>query len=292
MNCRILGIVSGFIAVLIWGTVFTVKEYLLNFLHPAQINFFNALITAVVYLITVILCKQSLNVDKKAFFNLILAGIAGISVTRLTCDFGINLVGGTIAAVFSSLIPIMCVIFDFIFLKKHTNKTTLVCIFISVIGIFMVIGMPDRESGSFSGYFWLFLSNCAWLIYCHFSSIANTTNIKQTTAMFYQFGGATLFLLPSLFTNHIELSICIRKDILFSLLFLGIANGVVAYGLFTYAVKSIGVLTSNVINNFIPVVTLIMNFIFFHQRVSLLQISGVILVIQSILFITFKKSNF
>ncbi|WP_313527577.1 DMT family transporter [Anaerotignum sp.] len=290
MNTRTLGVISAFVAVIIWGSVFTVKEYLLNFLDPSQINFINAFITTTFYLITVLITKQSLKVNKRVLCILVLSGIAGISITRLACDIGIKLVGGTAASVFSSLIPVMCVIFECIILRKSTNKVTILSILTSILGIFLVIGMPKGLNNSFIGYLWLFISNCAWILYCHFCSLISDANIKQNISMFYQFGGASLFLLPSLFTNNLDFSVLIRKEILFSLLFLGLANGVIAYGLFTFAVKSIGVLTSNVINNFIPVVTLILNFLFFQQSVGLMQFFGVSLIILSIISITLQKN--
>lgn len=287
---KFYGIISAMIAVIIWGSVFPVKEYLLNYISPLTINFFNALITSVVYLFFVVFSKKNLKIGNKAILKLILAGIIGISITRIACDMGINSVGGVMASVFSSLIPVMCILFDCLFYKKFPNRVTLLSIVISVLGILMVIGIGAYGQIDILGYVFLFVSNCAWIYYCYLSS--DLKKISSSVSMFYQFLGSTVFLCPSLFITKIDYDLMLNTDIIFCILFLGIANGVIAYGLFSIAIKIIGVLSSNIINNFIPVVTLIIG-IMFGERIIISQILGVILIIFSILCITIynKRSD-
>ncbi len=280
------GIFCGLIAVVIWGSVFTLKEYLLKFLSPMHINLFNVIITTAIYFIIILLKRKSFRVGRAVIRKLLLAGIAGISVTRIACDIGINFIGGVSASVLASLIPVMCIMFDLFFLKKRLDKTVITSISASVIGVMMIIGISGVSSGSLFGYFAVFVSNCAWIFYCYINDGLKAEGVEQYTAMFYQFLGAMVILLPSFFIGNIDLRIVFRADILSGLIFLGIANGVIAYGFFSVAIKTVGVITSNIINNFIPVVTLALNTFFLKTSVSAVQLMGVGLIIFSVIVVS------
>lgn len=157
--------------------------------------------------------------------------------------------------------------------------------FSPIFSISAVTGQNISVLGCVAG----FVSNAFWIAYCYALRYMEKYNIDAMVFLLYQFLGATICLIPFMFAEGIHIEAVARGDVLAGLLFLGFANGLLAYGLFNYAVRVVGILIPNVINNFIPVVTIGMGVIFFHTEVNLYQYIGIFLILVSILIISMKK---
>lgn len=288
---KLYGLIGAFIAVIIWGSMFRVKSHLLTVLTPIQINFYTAILTATLYLLLHFFTKTSLRLEKKTIGKIMIAGGIGIALTRVSCDIGIKYVGEITASVFSSLIPIMCIIFDSFFRKKRPRLISILSVGLSILGVYLLISTNGQQEFHIAGYLWLFISNCSWIFYCYFCSKWDSSEINDNTFMLYLFFGGGIVLLPSMFAASPSVTFLLRWDIILCFLFLGIVNGIFAYRLFAFAVREVGILTANVINNFMPVITLVIGISSFGAHLSFLQGVGIVVVLLSVIAISWDQKN-
>lgn len=280
---KVKGLLACILAVSIWGGVFVIKGYLVDYLSAFQINFFNALITATIYGLICLVQKTSLKVSAPMAKRLLIAGIVGIMGSRLTCDTGIKLVGSVTASVFVSVIPVMCVIYDMVFNKKKVNKRTIFGAVVSIFGVYIIVSSGEAQNFSIVGIGSLFLSNLAWIFYSYICADASKLPQSRIVMLFYQFLGSFLVLSTIVFTvDPVDPEVLTNMGVVAGIIFLGVFNGVIAYICFAYATKVLGVITTNGINNCIPIVTMIFSVLFFGTSVSGMQAFGVLLTVGAV----------
>ncbi|WP_317856147.1 DMT family transporter [Chakrabartyella piscis] len=287
---KVKGLLACILAVSIWGGVFAIKGYLVNYLSAFQINFFNALITVTIYGLICLVQKTSLKVSLPMAKRMLIAGIVGIMGSRLTCDTGIKLVGSVTASVFVSVIPVMCVIYDMVFYKKKMNKRTIVGALVSILGVYIIVSSGEAQSFSIVGMGSLFLSNLAWIFYSYICADASKLPKSRIVMLFYQFLGSLMVLSTIVFTvDPIPTQAFTNVGVVAGILFLGVFNGVIAYICFAYATKVLGVITTNGINNCIPIMTMIFSVLFFGASVSGMQAFGVLLTVGAITVVAISQ---
>ncbi len=287
---KIYGILASITAVCIWGGVYVIKGYLLVYLTAFQINFFNALITAAVYGSICLATKVSLKIPMPMAKRMLIAGIVGIMGSRVTCDTGIRLVGSVTASIFAALIPVMCVFYDVFYRKQKINRKTAVGVIVSVIGVYIMVATGSSENFSLFGYFSLLLSNVAWIFYSYICADKSKLPSNHNVMLFYQFLGSFLALsLVIVVADPIDVQAFAHVGVIFGVIFLGLVNGVVAYTCFTYATKTLGVITTSGIGNGTPIMTMVWGVLYFGTNVTGIQVFGVLLTVGAITVVTFSQ---
>lgn len=287
---KIYGVLAGLTSVSIWGGVYVIKGYLLEYLTAFQINFFNALITACIYGLICLATKTSLKLPASMIKRMLIVGIVGIMGSRITCDTGIRLVGSVTASLFASLIPVMCVLYDVFYRKQKTNRKTVVGIMVSVIGVYIMVSNGNGDNFNIFGYFCLLLSNAAWIFYIYICADTSKLPDNRNVMLFYHFLGSFLALSLVVFTvDPINPQAFSHVGVILGVIFLGLVNGVIAYTCFAYATKTVGAVTTSGISNCTPIMAMIWGVLFFGTNVSLVQAFGVLLTAIAITVVTFSQ---
>ena len=129
------------------------------------------------------------------------------------------------------------------------------------------------------------------------SAVAYTTTVAKLgtvvdpiTLTSYQNLLGALYFLPILLATDLRATLLARPSMqaTTALLALAIFASSVAFVLFVYGLQRIGATRSNVFTNTIPVFTAIFSFFIFSEKLSLINISGILIVVLGLLLSQLK----
>ena len=186
-------------------------------------------------------------------------------------------------------IPITVMILSTIILKEKTNRLGIIGIFLSLVGIaILVIGDPDFSwglGGTFKGDLIVFgavLSATCYIVSAR--NLGRRYSSRAITSMQCFYGA--LFFAPALFLDIPTLSwAAISPRSLAALLYLTVFATVAAFFFYNYALTKIPASRASIFINGIPVVTALGAWIILGESLSPLQLAGGTLVLAAV-FIT------
>lgn len=289
-NKKALGMIAIFTVVIIWGCAFTVKPILLTQYDPLQIVFIQTFIAFILIGIYCLWKKHCFKIGRTLIVKIMLSGVLGITIYQFMLNYSIAAVGGTIASIFSGIIPAMCLIFDFCVFKRNIRRIEVLSIILSFLGILLI----SKISGELQllPYIILFCSNIVWIFYCYFNNFPQE-KVSNLILLFYQLLGCVLILTPYMALHTFSRAVFLDVKVFASAFFLSVVNGVFAYILFIYAIKTLNVLYTNIAINLTPVATIVASYFMFGETVTVVQILGTVLIIVAVVLpnITMQKAK-
>lgn len=206
----------------------------------------------------------------------------------------------TIAETLLSTSPLLSPIFAAVILRERVTKYNIIGILISTIGVFTLslVGSKDFSIGSFWGVPLAFAAVSAAVVdsimmrkapvkYSSLSFVFYTQLISLCffiPVWFFKEGPEAIYQLP--FTIHdTELQMALG-----CIAYLTIFASVIAFILFCYALRQVGVTQANAFNNIRPAFTALWMFLFFDEILPLGKWIGMILIIFG-LFVCQKQEK-
>jgi drug/metabolite transporter (DMT)-like permease len=206
--------------------------------------------------------------------------------------YGQTMVSPTVTSVIVATIPLFTPIVGFLVLKETMSRATILGIITSMAGVLLVVlaGSADL-SGQFIGAVLVFGAVLAALGYAVFVKYL-MYRYNATTLVFYQNLIGLAFFLPCFFLVDFSHFSAIQWTFgaVSSILQLSIFASVIAFILYSRAVKAMGVIQSGVFAYLIPVLTALFSFVMIDEHLTLFQWLGIAVVIGG-LFISSGKSS-
>lgn len=195
--------------------------------------------------------------------------------------YGLTLVESTLASVIISTIPLFAPVFAFFLLKEKIGWMNVAGILVSLVGVFFVIYEP---SGGFNANPWgvalMFLAVFAAI--CYSATLRKISDYYHTmNVIFYQSLLGLFFFLPTalLVEGKMMVSMHISAHSLTALLMLSVFASVIAFVLFAWAVREVGVSRTNVFVNLIPVFTAVFAWLLLDEKITALKWGGIVVVV-------------
>ena len=208
--------------------------------------------------------------------------------------YGLTLVESTLASVIVSTIPLFAPLLAFVVLGEKISLANILGILVSLTGVFFVIYEPN---GGFHANPWgvalLFLAVFAAICYAttlrKISSYYNTLNV-----IFYQSLFGLLYFIPTfLIVDASKISsMKVSGEALLALFMLSVFASVIAFVLFAWAVRKVGVSRTNVFVNLIPVFTAILAWFILNENITLLKWIGIVVVVGGLFVSQSGKISF
>ena len=208
--------------------------------------------------------------------------------------YGLTLVESTLASVIVSTIPLFAPLLAFVVLGEKISLANILGILVSLTGVFFVIYEPN---GGFHANPWgvalLFLAVFAAICYAttlrKISSYYNTLNV-----IFYQSLFGLLYFIPTfLIVDASKISsMKVSGEALLALFMLSVFASVIAFVLFAWAVRKVGVSRTNVFVNLIPVFTAILAWLILNENITLLKWIGIVVVVGGLFVSQSGKISF
>jgi drug/metabolite transporter (DMT)-like permease len=210
-------------------------------------------------------------------------------------SFGISLISSTLAAVIVSTIPLFSPIGAYYFYKERLTPMNFLGIVVSIVGVAMVIF--HRGFGAIDAN----PLGIALMFLAVFAALGYSIMIKKLTGKYnvlsiitYQNSIGALFFLPlfALFEYNHFLSVQISWPVVLPLLKLGIFASSVAFVLFTYSIKHLGITKANIFTNTIPVLTAVFAYFWLGETLSVVMMAGILVVIFGLFLSQIRQGMF
>ncbi len=275
--------------VIFWGYSFVSTKIILRELPPVTIAFFRQIIAATILVILLCIKKWFVKMPLKDILLLSASSLFGIVLYFLFENIGLKYTTASNASIIVAAVPIFTLVTESLFYKFKITARVTVCVFVSIIGVFLVIfeqGSLDFSNNSLIGNLLMLGAMIVWVIYtiiCK-SFSEKYRGIVVTT---YQMIAASILFIPFI-VNEIPQWNGLSAYSMVNLLYLGLFCSALAYYLYSFAVKNLGATVSSLFLNLIPVVSIIGGVLILKESVSFFQIGGMLLIMLSLIFVRGK----
>ncbi|MDD1369697.1 DMT family transporter, partial [Bacillus sp. MHSD17] len=228
MKQTILGAICLSLAASIWGGMYVVSKYVLDFIPPLTLVWLRFIIAFVVLYFILKIAekkqKKKVTIRKKDWLLFAWIGFIGYFIS-ITCQFiGTKLSDAHTGSLVTSATPAFIVIFAAIILKEKLTARRLLSTIIATIGVIIVIGW-DIEIGSyFIGTIILVGAAITWAllsIYVKIASARFSSLVITTYAIFFSLFFITPFMLWELQSNSIE---TVNTYVILGVVYLGVVS--------------------------------------------------------------------
>ena len=287
---HIIGHISAFVTILIWGTTFVSTKVLLVDFHPIEILVYRFALGLFALMIAYPHRLKGTTKKQELFFAA--AGLCGVTLYYLFEYIALTFSTASNVGVITSSAPLFVAILAHLFLQNEKFKVNFFIGFIlAIVGISII---------SFNGQFFLdlnplgdilaLLSAMVWGFYSILVKKISQFgyNTIQVTRRIILYG--FIFIIPFAFFTSFEFGFekFSNPINLFNMLFLGLCASALCFVTWNYSVKLIGAVSTSVYIYFVPVITVILSAIVLNEKITVLLIAGIILTLTG-LFISEKR---
>lgn len=288
---RVLGLIAMTIVTIIYGVSYIAREVVAEYMHSTVIVGIQLIIMTVLFLLYNLAKKKSMKVSKKDLPMIILSGIFGTCLFHLFTVFSVTEIGANLSSLLYGFAAVFALTIDCTVRHRPLTKLSVASIIVSLVGVYILMGINfnDLASTNFKGYALCLAAIICWVVYC-FLADKVSDQYETTVVLTYQAATGAILLIPFLFIFPISsAAVFLRFDVLACLFILGVVNSCLAYFLNLYAIKQIGVTISNLLLNFMPIVTVLVALLLYGVIPTMNQIIGGIIVIISVSMLNYDQ---
>lgn len=289
-DSKLLPLLAAFYLPFAGGFDFVFIEYMLHYIDSVTLVCMRLIIVAILMNIAHRVVQGPFRVEKGDLLRFLIAGGLGTGVYYIFEAIGIGMTSAALSSIILAMVPLFGLFGDRILYGTKITKLKLIGVIVSIIGVVIIVfGAGNGEvSGTLLGIALLFLAAVFWAIYIILGKPLNGkySSMTVTTAMF---SAGALVDIPIFLLYEPEniLNIGMKNallTILFAVICIGLANL-----LYMYGVGKLPIIVSSILMNVLPVVTIIVSWIVFHESLTPLQLFGGALIIASVIAITLEK---
>ncbi|KAA0777433.1 DMT family transporter [Bacillus sp. TE8-1] len=293
MKQTILGAIYLSLAASIWGGMYVVSKYVLDFIPPLTLVWLRFIIAFVVLYGILKLAekkqKKKVTIRKKDWLLFAWIGFIGYFIS-ITCQFiGTKLSDAHTGSLVTSATPAFMVIFAALILKEKLTARRLLSTIIATIGVIIVIGW-DIEIGSyFIGTIILVGAAITWAllsIYVKTASARFSSLVITTYAIFFSLFFITPFMIWELQAASIG---TVNTYVILGVLYLGIVSTAGAFFLWNKGLELMDASIGSLFFFFQPIVGSLLGWLLLNETLNSNFFIGGILIICSVFITTFEK---
>lgn len=262
---------------------------------PLTIILFRLAFSSVVLFFFTRTVKRLIIPDKKDLKYLLLLAFFEPFLYFMGESYGLQYISSTVAAVIISTIPLVAPIAAYVFYRERITRKNLWGILLSFFGVIVVIyeigaGISASPIGILL-QFGAVLSAVGYTIVLHKIS-ARMNNLS--IILFQNIFGAIYFLpFWSVFELNRFIDTGFQLRPMLSVFYLSVFASTLAFIFFTYSVRHLGIVKSNMFTNTIPVFTAIFAWFILGEELNLQKFIGISIVVAGLFLaqLNFKKKS-
>ncbi len=285
-NKKTLALIFLILTASFWGISFISIKIVLKVFPPMNLAFYRYLITAALIYPIMKKIAPGEKLQRKDFPMMAIAGILGISLYFFFENNGVLRISANTASVIVSFLPIAASAAQVIFYKKKPNIITLMGIFASVLGVYLVLG-AEVSSKSIIGYLYMLGAVASFVAYMLVTKPL-FDRYSDITITFYQSLFGSLAFVPFLFLETVRWDL-MNLNIAGNFLYLTIFCSALATYFYMYALNHLGVSICAIFMNVSPIATFIGSYLIFGETITYSQLTGTFIVILSVIVVTLKE---
>lgn len=289
---KTIGMMAMVVVVTIYGVSYISRAVISDYLPTVVILGIQMTIMTVLFTVYNLATRQNMKIKKKDIFLIILSGLFGTTFYHGFTILSITSIGATVSSLLFGFAAVFALIMEFVFFHRKKTKLGIAGILISLAGVYVLMGVKlgDLMNTNFKGYALCLLSIISWVVYC-FLTDKISEGYEKTVLLNYQALVGAVTTLPFLFLYQVEPAVFAKPSVFMNLIVLGVFNSTFAYFLNIYAIKKIGVLLSNLLLDFLPVVTILISIVLYGTVPSLNQIVGGVIILASVFMLDRDQRN-
>ncbi len=287
--------IAVLVAMVIWGFSYVWSKQVFEFYSPITTIFSRLFFSSLFLWIYLFLAKKFQKIERKDYFTFFLTAFLQPFVYFLGENYGLQAIPNTtITSVIIATIPLFTPIAAYFSLnEKLTLKKTL-GIVVSFVGVIFVVtnNQFDIQAPAY-GLALLFLAVFAAVVNgVLLEKLSSKYNVVMMITVQNTIGFSMFAVLFVLFDFNSVMQIGLKTQAILPILMLAFFASSVAYLFFTYGIQKMGITRTNVFANILPIFTAISAFVVFGEKLTLLNIAGMLLVITGLIISQRKiKSN-
>ena len=278
MNKKLLAYLMIILANLFWAGNYIIGKNLVGFIDPIWITFLRWFFASIILLIiSKKIENPSFESIKKNLVKLTMMGILGIMGYNITLYTALNYTSSLNASLINSLNPVVLLILSFLFLREKMSITKWIGIFISLIGVLIILTKSDiaiLKTLSFNfGDVLMIIAILSWGAYT--IVIKKLVDIKSFTATAYSGLISVVLMTPFIIING-NPPTNLSTSAIISMVYIVIFPSVFSFLFWNMALKNIEVGIAGISMNLIPVFIAIISWIMGDQLMSYQLIGGLL----------------
>ena len=295
MKQTILGAICLSLAASIWGGMYVVSKYVLDFVPPLTLVWLRFIIAFFVLYIILKTTEQKHNkkirIHKQDWFLFAWIGFIGYFIS-ITCQFiGTKLSDAHTGSLVTSATPAFMVVFAAFILKEKLTARRIFSTILATIGVIIVIGWDIEVRSYFIGTLILVGAAVTWALLSIYVKIASTrfsSLVITTYAIFF----ALFFITPCMIwesqSNPIE---HVNIYVLLGILYLGIISTAGAFFLWNKGLELMDASIGSLFFFFQPIVGSLLGWLLLNETLNSNFFIGGTLIIFSVVITTFEKNK-
>ncbi|EEM16453.1 MULTISPECIES: DMT family transporter [Bacillus] len=295
MKQTILGAICLSLAASIWGGMYVVSKYVLDFIPPLTLVWLRFIIAFVVlYMIlktTKRKQKTTIQINKKDWLLFAWIGFIGYFVS-ITCQFvGTKLSDAHTGSLVTSATPAFMVVFATLILKEKLTTRRILSTVLATLGVTIVIGWDIEVGSYFIGTIILVGAAITWALLSIYVKIASqqfSSLVITTYAIFFSLFFITPCMIWELQSNPIG---DLNTTIILGILYLGIISTAGAFFLWNKGLELMDASIGSLFFFFQPIVGSLLGWLLLNETLNRNFFIGGALIIFSVIIATFEKKN-
>ncbi|MCX2824393.1 EamA family transporter [Bacillus pseudomycoides] len=295
MKQTILGAICLSLAASIWGGMYVVSKYVLDFIPPLTLVWLRFIIAFVVlYMIlktTKRKQKTTIQINKKDWLLFAWIGFIGYFVS-ITCQFvGTKLSDAHTGSLVTSATPAFMVVFATLILKEKLTTRRILSTVLATLGVTIVIGWDIEVGSYFIGTIILVGAAITWALLSIYVKIASqqfSSLVITTYAIFFSLFFITPCMILELQSNPIG---DLNTTIILGILYLGIISTAGAFFLWNKGLELMDASIGSLFFFFQPIVGSLLGWLLLNETLNRNFFIGGALIIFSVIIATFEKKN-
>ena len=292
MKQSLLGAVCLSLAASLWGGVYVVSKYVLDYVPPLTLMWVRYLIAFIVLFVILKAMQLKRNthetIKKKDWFLLGWIGFIGYFVSIAFQFIGTKLSDAHTGALITSATPAFMVILARIILKEKLTVRNTTSVFLATLGVITVIGWDLEAGDHFLGSVilvgaaltWALLSIYVKIASAHYSSLTITTYAVLFALLF-----TTPVMIWELQTNDAYYNLLI----ILGVIYLGVFSTAGAFFLWNKGLELMDAGIGSLFFFFQPLVGAFLGWLLLNERLGINFFIGAFLIIVGVIIVTLQE---
>lgn len=280
-------------AAICWGLLGTFTKLLGAFNYDSMsIAAFRPTIAFIFYIILTLIQKPSdFKTDLRGLILFSIFGIIAYDGLFIGFSYAVEETSLATAVILLYTAPIFITILSYFFLGEPFTRNKLIALISTALGCFLMVEgyKPGNLQLNIVGILWGMLSAIGFAMQCVLGKII-LKDYSHRTLLVYGFLFSALFLWifrpPWVLFDNIS-----GFTPLALILGIGVISTIVPNGLQASALKYVEASKAGILSNLEPVVGVILAFVLFDERLSILQWLGIALIIFSLVLVQYKRKS-
>ncbi len=196
---RLLGAVCLFVAAAIWGGMYVVSKYVLDYIPPMTLLAVRLVIGGAALLL-VMAASRTPRVGVRDLPRMALLGLVGFGISLAAQFIGTRLSSASHGAVITSVTPAFILVFAATLLKERITWAKVAAVGIATAGVLLVVEQPEGfrlEARAFWGDVLLLVAGITWALYTVLGRMAANRHPPVAVTTYATLAGI-LWVLPAI----------------------------------------------------------------------------------------------